>query len=315
MARWRSLISNLVHRTLAICKLSMTWLLPFVPQRVLSWTANRSLAVHHQLEGLLRRRQSQQAATALRHIVSGRGELLGVHILSWKPPWKDIPLLPCRIPGMLTIAEEQYYTYISQFYRGEGEVVELGTWLGRSTWIIVSNLLKNPAFIQEGKKLHAFDRFVWYSSMDKWVKNLPDFQKPKAGESFEILFRDYIRDIAEHVDVQRADLGCLDSDGDTPELRWANGSIELLFVDCGSTLSVNEAWFAALENSFLPNKTLIVMQDWQNFKSVPYRCWVHTKHFSDLHADRLLLVHEIRGGGVACFLYTSPDPSRWKGIT
>jgi len=93
-------------------------------------------------------------------------------------------------------------------------------------------------------------------------------------------------------------------------LTWSGGPIELLFIDCGGTLDVNETWFRALEKSFIPNRTLIVMQDWQNFKSVPYPCWVHTKQFTDLHADRLRLLHEIKEGGIACFLYTSPAGHR-----
>ncbi|MDO9060875.1 MAG: hypothetical protein Q7U92_17905, partial [Bradyrhizobium sp.] len=41
------------------------------------------------------------------------------------------------IPGMISEEEGQYYEYIGRLYRGHGEVIELGPWLGKSTRHII----------------------------------------------------------------------------------------------------------------------------------------------------------------------------------
>jgi hypothetical protein len=37
----------------------------------------------------------------------------------------------------------------------------------------------------------------------------------------------------------------------------------MCWIDCGKTFEVNAAWFAALSPWFVPDRTLVIMQDWQ----------------------------------------------------
>src|SRR5439155_13855185 len=87
------------------------------------------------------------------------------------PDWARIPLEDCDIPGMISREERRYYQYIGKFYSGQGEIVELGPWLGCSTFYILSGLAKNPNFA--AKHLHVYDDFVWRAS---WMND-------KVGES------------------------------------------------------------------------------------------------------------------------------------
>ena len=72
--------------------------------------------------------------------------------------WSDTIIIERNTPGMITLAECKYYSYIGRFYSGKGEVVELGSWVGRSTFYILQGLIPNPNFT--GKKLHVYDDFV-----------------------------------------------------------------------------------------------------------------------------------------------------------
>jgi DNA polymerase IIIc chi subunit len=58
------------------------------------------------------------------------------------------------------------------------------------------------------------------------------------------------------------------------------GPIEVLVVDCGRSLAVNDAWWTIYSSRFVPDKTLIIMQDWQNHKRVSEVYLENTKIFT-----------------------------------
>jgi hypothetical protein len=86
---------------------------------------------------------------------------------------------PIAMPGMISEEEARYYEYIGGRYRGHGEAIELGPWLGKSTRHIIRGLDKNPKFF--GKQLYVFDDFVWRSS---WMNlHIGDREQLVAGRS------------------------------------------------------------------------------------------------------------------------------------
>ena len=199
-------------------------------------------------------------------------------ILSSDAPWLNTKISDAQIPGMITGEERRYYSWISQFYTGQGEIVELGPWLGCSTFYIIGRLAKNPNF--KGKKLHVYDDFVWRSG---WMdRSYPGDDRPRDHEDFKYLFDKFIAPVREFISAKRSRLstGELEEDygkvinpydklGEIPPLRWETDPVEILFVDVGRTIDVNEAWWRVFFPHFIPNKTLIVMQDWQTHKGVP----------------------------------------------
>jgi len=232
-----------------------------------------------------------------------RQSTLKVAICDRQPPWAAIPLEALNVPGMITKEERRYYTYLGSFYSGQGEVVELGSWLGLSTLAILYGLRRNPAFA--GKKLHVFDDFVWRSSwMDKWLDDGDfDIEKPHDHGDFSGLFDRFTSGVREHMVVERRRIAPYDGNERIAPLTWNGRPIEMVFVDCGRTLEVNEAWYKTLSPSFIPGRSLLVLEDWKTHREVPPRWYNQTKQFTDSKGRQLRLLHELRDGGAATFLY------------
>jgi len=250
----------------------------------------------------LRQRQARQSPSLTQSINSHDGQRLTLSILQKDAPWLGISAPPTTIPGMLTTSEKQYYLYITQFYQGVGSVVELGPWLGLSTHYIVEGLRKNPHF--SNRKMSVFDDFVWRASwMQKWLEGTA-ISAPANYESFQPLFTQQTQAIAEYVDVKRKKITDYDGNQALPKIAWPQTEkIELIIIDCGRSLAVNEGWWDIFSPSFIAHKTLIVMQDWQNHKCVPEVFWENTKIFTDSKQSQIELIHEVSDAGIATFLF------------
>jgi hypothetical protein len=258
-----------------------------------------------QFEGLAhdtgrRLRRADAAKQSLPPIRSWDGrESLQSLIASSQTPWADVSLPDVDIPGMITSEEARYYDFIGRFYAGCGEAVELGPWLGRSTYFILHGLSANPAF--SGRRLWVFDDFVWRSEwMDQYVSaddRLPD------RANFRPLFERHASRFLDRVTVTTRKIADYHGNEELPRLTWDGQPIEILYVDCGRTFEVNDAWFKILSPYFIAQRTLIVMQDWGTHAEIPMRWYNQTKHFTDSAGDHLQLVHELAHGSIATFLY------------
>jgi len=218
-----------------------------------------------------------------------------------------------RIPGMISEEEKKYYKWLGQFYAGEGEIVELGPWLGCSTYYILQGLKQNSNFYNK-KQLHVFDDFVWRSG---WMdQSYSGNDCPKDHEDFKHLFDEFTAPVGEFVLAKRSRLstGELEEDygdivnpydklSEIPPLQWEAVPVEILFVDVGRTIDVNEAWWRVFYPFFIPNRTLIIMQDWQVHKELPVKWYNQTKIFTDGKHQWLEILHELSNGGVATFLF------------
>jgi hypothetical protein len=229
---------------------------------------------------------------------AGLPEPLTYHVMSPTAPWMRLPVPDIAVPGMLAPEEIQYYSYISRFYTGQGEVVELGPWLGLSTHHLIRSLSANPRFA--GKQLHVFDDFVWRSD---WMDpNYPPNPKPAHHSDFQPLFERYAAPIRSRLRVTRAKFTNYDGNEALPVATWDGQPIELIVVDCGRSIEANEGWWRIFAESFLPNRTLVVMQDWRLHRERPRKPFNQTLYFTAKH-PRLELVHEVNQGGIATFLY------------
>jgi len=242
---------------------------------------------------------------------SGSGTLKK-SILKLDAPWLDTKIHDTPIPGMISEEEKKYYKWLGQFYTGEGKIVELGPWLGCSTFYILEGLRQNPHF--KGKKLHVYDDFVWRSG---WMdQSYPGNDRPQDHEDFKYLFDKFTESVKDSIVAKKRRLstGELEEDWgevinpydkitDIPPLRWQDNPVEILFVDVGRTIDVNEAWWRVFFQYLMPNKTLIVMQDWQTHKEVPVKWYNQIKMFTDGKHQWLELIHELSLGGIATFMF------------
>jgi len=228
------------------------------------------------------------------------GETLRISIMDSRAPWRKESISNFVTPGMITEEEKKYYQYLGKFFEGQGEVVELGPWLGASTRSIVQGLKENPNFA--GKKVNVFDDFIWRSYwMNKYVNKAEQLQN---HADFQLLFEKYSADILPLLDVHKRKIADYDGNQAIKQLEWNNEPIELIFIDCGRTYEANEGWHKIFKNSFISNRTIIVMQDWRLHREVPRKWYNQTKLFTDSKGSALQLIHEVSNGRLASFLYT-----------
>lgn len=225
---------------------------------------------------------------------------LSKQILEEAPPWNNITVNERKIPGMITKEECQYYSYIGEFYSGMGDVVELGPFLGRSTSFILEGLLSNPNF--SGKKLRIYDDFVWRTSwMNEYV---PEQERVKNHQDFQYLFDKYINtSYRNSIMVEKRKICDYDGNEQIPQLAWDGEAIEIIYIDCGRTYEVNNAWYKIFSPFFISGITLVIMQDWGTYRELPSKWYNQTKHFTDSKGPKLKLVHDLKAGDLATFIY------------
>lgn len=282
----------------------LSWMLVLlVPNRWLHAAADQCLRARLRLLERARQLEARRSKVSLPNIRDFEGQPLERSVLEKSESWQSIVVPECPIPGMLTESEKKYYLYISRFVAAEGKVVEVGTWLGMSTFFVATGLKANPRF--DGK-LHCFDDFVWReTSMAKWVANDANFEKPAHLDSFLPIFKHYLKETGheDQVCVTCCKVADFYGNESLPELEWKEGPIQLAIIDCGRDLVVNRGWYRVLSQYFVPGRTLIVMQDWQNHKRVPEVYWENMKIFTDGCGSELDLIHEVREAGIATFQY------------
>lgn len=217
-------------------------------------------------------------------------------------PWSAMKLPECKTPGMLSEEESRYLLYVGQFYSGAGEVVELGPWLGKSTFHIIEGLRDNPNFT--GRKLHVFDDFVWR----------PDWMDHKVAESqrlprhadFQFMFENYNKAIADRILPLKRMITPYDGNEALERVSWDGRPVEMMIVDCGRTIEANEAWWRIFVHSFIPHKTILVLQDWETHRQVPVKFYNQLKFWIDSKGEQLRLVHELTHGAIGTFVYCGP---------
>ena len=215
--------------------------------------------------------------------------------------WKDeIDLAADAItmPGMISDEEAQYYEYIGGLYQGHGEAIELGPWLGKSTRHIIRGLDKNPKFI--GRQLHVFDDFVWRSN---WMnRHIADDEQLPNHSDFRHLFEKYVGNIRQRLNVTQGKIVDYEGNENLPQIDWSGAPIEIMYIDCGRTFEVNEAWYRIFSPGLVPDMSLLIMQDWRTHRERPRLAYNETHWFTAAHPE-LEIVHEVKDGGIATFLY------------
>lgn len=221
----------------------------------------------------------------------------GCHVFAQEAPW-DLLKTGESGPNMLSGEERQYLRWVGSHIT-DGAVLELGPWLGESSRCILEGI---PPEVS----LFTFDDFIWRSSwMDPYVADTPELGCPANGESFRAMFETVNAAQLSRMVITECYIEALPENKHLGQLAWDGAEkIELLVVDCGRTLSVNDAWFDLLSPHFIPGRTLVVMQDWRLCRQRPKEYFNQTDLFTAKHRDRLHQVHEVRDGGIASFVYS-----------
>lgn len=226
-------------------------------------------------------------------------ESMCVSVMELDAPWRRLQFNDISIPGMISSEEKQYYLYVSRFYSGKGAVVELGPWLGCSTFFIINGLLKNSNF--SGRQVNVYDDFVWRSS---WMdQHFMDERRPMNHADFQWVFEEFTAPVKEYIRIFKSKICDYDGNENIEKISWNGGPVEMMYVDCGRTFDVNKSWYDVFSPYFIPGQTLLIMQDWRVHRERPRKHYNQTDFFTEWLGSKVQLIHEVSDGALATFLY------------
>ncbi len=171
----------------------------------------------------------------------------------------------CRnVPTMLVPDELRLLHHLAKnVYRGEGAIVDAGSFLGGSTVALADGLRQNRA---EGR-IHSFDRF----EVEEWTRGIYFPETTPAGTSFRSQFEQNIAPYASSIEVHA---------GDICEQSWNGGPIEILFIDVAKHWQVCDWVVWQFFPHLIPGRSLVVQQDYL------YHHWVGWLHVTmEFYAD------------------------------
>ena len=210
--------------------------------------------------------------------------------------WDQVTFDYPEIPTMISKEEKNYLFWIaSKIWTGEGKIVEIGPWLGGSTYCLCAGMAQNP--IKSTKKLHVYDNFIWRDFMgERAALGL------HAGESFQEHFRSYIKDYQHYVVDHKQSLPDepIENDSYLVSRRQKDQEIEKLirnensdkteifFIDGAKSWTGMKYLLNQFSDSFIPGKTLLICQDYKYWGTY----WVVI--ILEMLMDYLTLVHNLQ---------------------
>jgi hypothetical protein len=176
----------------------------------------------------------------------------------------SVPAEVLDYPGMTSRTEKAIlYNLARHYYLGEGQIVDVGIFLGASTNAFAAGLRSNPEALSKvipgAKPIRSFDIAIWVKAFDRHLKQDvvakavgPDMTL-KEGDSFLPLLN---RLLAQHLDLIDFRIG------DIVQTARADGPVEIAFYDCLKNQSRDWAAFCAFTPSFIPGHTIVIQQDY-----------------------------------------------------
>lgn len=196
---------------------------------------------------------------------------------------------------MTSDAECRYlYWLASSQLTGAGKLVEIGSWLGRSTLHIAAGLDQSG----HREELHCFDGFSWAPS-DPAKSDLP----LKPGDNFQKYFEANISPFSQLVTAHRTKIA---------DITWPGEPVEMLFLDAPKKLPDITRCLEVFGPALIPGKSIIAIQDYLYFPAYALAVCMY------LLRDRLELIHVVIGGSTVAFRVTRPidmkrdRPADWK---
>ena len=203
--------------------------------------------------------------------------------------WRVRRLLPnALVFGMTSKPEQNYFRHYAQnLFTGEGEIVDLGCWLGSTTIPLAKGLAQNPR--GAGRRIHAYDLFVWEKWMDPFLPGCA--REYRVGESFLDEFQTRTRAFADRIEVHP---------GDLQKLGWSGGPIEFLLADAMKSWELAAFVVAHFFPKLLPGGGILVHQDFKHY----YTSWIHP--IQHRLRDYFSFEHDVPDSGSAVFRLRRP---------
>ena len=194
------------------------------------------------------------------------------------------------IPGMTYPEERNAVLSAARNMSGNGQILDLGCFLGSLTVPMAMGLAKNEKVRGNGVRVHAFDHFVWYADiMDQfWRKDYPG-EKPLFNQSFQFLFEHLTARWHGLIDVHA---------GDLMQEKWSE-PIEVLSIDAMKTPTLARH----ISAEFMPNLIPGAYVFHQDF-GFDMTWWIHIYHY--LLREHLEVSDPLPGASGVMFRLVSP---------
>jgi len=206
-----------------------------------------------------------------------------------------MPEIP-SVPGMITPQEQRYlYWLTSQGFTGSGAVVEVGTWLGRSTVHLGAGLKANGY----SSHLYCFDKYVWTKQYE--TPHLNPGIDLENGDDFQPYFEKNVRPVYSNVNVTKTTID---------NLIWDNGPIEILFLDAPKSYTDITTTLLKLGSYLMRDLSIVVFQDYLHAPSYPIATVVST-------IPQLQLLHVVPASSSVAFFvrdslsFVQAPPAAW----
>ena len=190
-------------------------------------------------------------------------------------PWRDVDLGDSpEIPMMITPEERSYLRWLTgEYWSGRGDVVEVGPWLGGSTWYLASGMAANPR-ADDARRLHVIDNFRWRPFMSERAP-----LELQSDASFRPYFEANLAPWHDRISVHETALpdddsakladpdGVRASDQDVPVFSAAgfDAPLSIVFIDGAKSWQALRHLLDELAPRFIPGETVLVLQDFQNW--------------------------------------------------
>ena len=172
------------------------------------------------------------------------------------------------VAGCLVDNERKFLLdYASRQYTGEGEIVDLGCFLGSSTYAMALGLEQNAQVENKNKRVFAYDRFEWNEWMNRPASRYQLGQTFEENECFAAEFERQMGDKVKYINTVKADL---------TKTKWEHSShIEYLFVDSMKNWKLCNSIIEGFYPAMKPGASFLHHQDYVFFQIH----WIHLTMF------------------------------------
>lgn len=192
------------------------------------------------------------------------------------PPWERQDLSGAvPMPTMLTPAEVRFLGWVGrEWWRGEGEVVDLGCFLGGSTNAMLQGLRGNPAWGEAwrvggqglARRVKVYDSFI----TDGHAARAYDIGR-REGESFRAVFDGLNEASLDEMDVREGWLPeSVEGDAGERSLYPEQRPIEVMHIDIAKRWGVHRLLLRVFGRWLIPGRSMVVQQDFKH----SYTFWI-----------------------------------------
>jgi len=159
-----------------------------------------------------------------------------------------------KLTGATSAREQAFCEWFGEnAYRGVGEIVELGPWLGSLTIPLVKGLSRNSSVADKSSRVHVYDRFVWDELMENWVAGTQYVGRIVPEGDFRFLYEDILQEYRSFLVVNKSDLSTQ---------QWDGKPIEFLLNDATKNLEVLANVVRQFFKDLIPQFSHVAHQDY-----------------------------------------------------